>query len=116
LVDSNPDDAPDAERRWSVVSAVCPHLAVDGRRGLRFPDQPKEQLEPLVDRRELILHHAAEHAPDAALVDGAQVVDERVGRLREAALPLRQLRVERALARCPGEGDDRDERGIAGPR
>jgi hypothetical protein len=40
--------------------------------------QAEEQLESLVDFRQLDLGHATEDAPDAALVDGAQVIDQCV--------------------------------------
>jgi hypothetical protein len=76
---------------------------------LRLGHEAKEQLEPLVDRSEFVLGHATEYPPDAAFVDGPKVVDERVRRLREAALAWRKRRVERTLAACPGDGHDGDE-------
>jgi hypothetical protein len=67
------------------------------QRTLRLPSSS-----PLVDRSEPIFGHTTEYSLDAALVDGPMVVDERVGRLREAALAWRKLRVERALTACHG--------------
>lgn len=49
--------------------------------------EAKKQFEPLINRRELARRHLPEEAPDAALVDRSEMIDEGVGRLRQPARP-----------------------------
>jgi len=62
-----------AERRWWWVL-----LGAIGA-------EAEEQLEPLIDGCQFLVLDPAEHAPHAALVDGANVIDECVRRLPEPA-------------------------------
>lgn len=49
--------------------------------------EAEEQFEPLVDAGELARRYLSEDSADAALVDRSDMIDEGVGRLREAARP-----------------------------
>jgi hypothetical protein len=81
-------------RALSQVMAVVPAMGCGGawrgkaNRGSSLRrTEAEEQFEPLVDAGELARRYLSEDAADAALVDRSEMIDESVGRLREAARP-----------------------------
>src|ERR1017187_10685923 len=61
----------------------------------------EEGRQPLIDRRHLWACQLSEHAPDPALIDGSQMIDQREGLPGESALAGRQRLIEESLARSP---------------
>jgi hypothetical protein len=70
----------------------------------------KEGCHTLIDGCDLILREFTENAPDATLVDGSQMVDQREGRLGEATRTGSEWRVEKPFARITRDWHDADER------
>ena len=66
--------------------------------------ETQENRQPLIDGRDLFTCKLTERAPDSALVDRSQMVDQREGLLGEAAPARREWRVEKSLTRGPGYG------------
>jgi WD40-like Beta Propeller Repeat len=72
--------------------------------------QAEKQFEALIDRGQFGRRHLAVGLADAAFVDRSHVVGQHARRLREAAGAGRQARIQRPVARSPGDRNDGDER------
>ena len=72
-------------------------------RALKPYTETEEGHQPFINRGDLFPRDFAEHAPDSALVDGSQVVDQRERPFREAALPRREFRIQKSFARSAGD-------------
>ena len=72
--------------------------------------QPLEQLQTIVDRRQLLGRDHVEHTQDPAFVDRAQLIDQRPRRFDEARCTRSQPGVQGAFAGSARERDDRQHR------
>ena len=76
---------------------------------LRFRAETEKQLEPLVNVGQFARRHLSEDPADAALVDRSQVIDEGIGRFREATRSSRKRGVQRANTGRTGHGNNGDQ-------
>ena len=84
-------------------------LACHGVAVLRQPVKAKEEFEPLIDPCEFCARHLPEHPTDTSLVDGSDVIDERIRCFGEATAPRRERRIERPRASGASDRHDSDE-------
>jgi hypothetical protein len=91
-------DAANLLRRHFVNGAVAQPRgrSLDGWRvdAMKPVAEAEEDRQPLIDRGDFFPRKFAEHATDPPLVNRSQVVDQREGPLREAALTRRQRRIQ----------------------